>query len=68
MKTEKLTKVLLGIIAIALWVIALNPWLRSLPVAAEEQVSFECTGNLKASVWGAVEPTIGGYSVNLDCD
>ena len=68
MHTEKLTKVLLGIIAIALWVIALNPWLRPLPVAAEEDVSFDCTGSLSANPWGGIEPTLGGYSVTLDCD
>ena len=68
MSTDKLTKVLLGIIAIALWMIVLNPWLRSVPVAAREQVSFECTGRLKANAWGGIEATLGGYSVNLDCD
>ena len=60
MKTEKLTKILLGIIAIALWVIALNPWLRPMPVAAQEEVSFECTGKLRETNWG--------YSIDLDCD
>ena len=68
MNTEKLTKILLGIIAVALWVIALNPWLRPMPVAAQEDVSFECSGRLKASAWGGTEPTIGGYSIDLDCD
>jgi hypothetical protein len=68
MNTDKLTKVLLVMIAIASWIIALNPWLRPVPVAAQEEISFECTGELKPSVWGALEPTIGGFSVELDCD
>ena len=68
MRTEKLTKVLLSISAIALWVIALNPWLRPLPVAAEEDVSFDCTGNLTANMSGGIAPSFGGYSITLDCD
>ena len=32
---DKLTKVLLAVIAVVLWMIALNPWLR--PVAVEAQ-------------------------------
>ncbi len=70
MRTDKLTKVLLGVIAIALWMIAINPWLRPAPVAAQEKVSFEsfkCTGELSANAWGGTEPTIGGYSVELKC-
>ncbi len=69
MRTDKLTKVLLGIIAIALWMVALNPWLRPVPVAAQERISFECTGKLKANpLWGGIEETRGGYSVELDCE
>ncbi len=65
MRIDKLTKVLLGIIAIALWMIALNPWLRPVPVAAQEDISFQCTGKLKARAWGGIED---GYNVELDCD
>jgi hypothetical protein len=36
MRTDKMTKSILGAIAIALWVIALNPWLRPMPVSAGE--------------------------------
>ncbi len=71
MRTDKLTKVLLGIIAIALWTIALSPWLRPAPVAAQEKVSFEsfeCTGELKPKPWGATDPILGGYSVKLKCE
>ncbi len=40
MKTDKITKSLLAAIAIALWMIAMNPWLRPIPVAAEEKVDL----------------------------
>lgn len=40
MKTDRLTKVLLGIIAIALWMIALNPWLRPVHVAAQGEIDL----------------------------
>ena len=36
MKTDRITKVLLAAIATALWMIALNPWLRPMPVAAQD--------------------------------
>ena len=68
MQTDKLTKVLLGTIAIALLMIALNPWLRPAPVGAVEDVSFECTGELRVNTWGATDPPLGGYSIELDCD
>jgi hypothetical protein len=83
MRTDKLTKVLLGVIAIALWMIALNPWLRPVPAAAQEKVSFEsfeCTGELSPRVksildrseeeeriMGATKSKIGGYVVELRC-
>ncbi len=75
MKTDKLTKILLGIIAIALWMLALNPWLQPMPVAAREDVSFQCTGTVKAEpqfdfsrgryVW---DPATARYAMELDCD
>ena len=40
MKTDKLTKSLLVAIAIALWMIAMNPWLRPMPVAAQEKIDL----------------------------
>ena len=40
MKPDNSTKSLLGAIAIALWVIAMNPWLRPIPVAAQEKVDL----------------------------
>lgn len=68
MKTDRLTKVLLGIIAIALLIIASKPWLRPMSVVAKDKVSFSCTGGLEANSWGGVEPKVGGYSVRLYCD
>lgn len=40
MKTDKLTKMLLAAIVVALWMIALNPWLRPMPVAAQEKTDL----------------------------
>lgn len=40
MNIDKLTKNLLAAIAIALWVIALNPWMRPVPVAAQEKTDL----------------------------
>jgi len=37
---DKLTKMLFAAIAIALWMIALNPWLRPMPVAAMQQMDL----------------------------
>lgn len=40
MTTDKPTKMLLAAIAIALWLIALNPWLRPISVAAKGDVDL----------------------------
>ena len=40
MKSDRLTKSLLAAIAIALWMIAMNPWLRPIPVLAQEKVDL----------------------------
>lgn len=37
MKTDKITKSLLAAIAVALWMIAVNPWLRPMPVSAQDR-------------------------------
>jgi hypothetical protein len=37
MASDKLTKVILSAIAVALWIIAINPWLRPVPVSAQEE-------------------------------
>jgi hypothetical protein len=36
MKTDKLTKGILSAIAIALWIIAMNPWLHPVTVSAQD--------------------------------
>ncbi len=70
MKTDKLTKVLLGVIAIALWMLALNPWLQPVPVAAQVGVSFQCTGSLEAKYPATArsEGIVRDYSIRLYCD
>lgn len=35
---DRLTKVLLAAIAIALWINAINPWIRAVPAAAQAEV------------------------------
>jgi hypothetical protein len=40
MKTDNLTKILLAVIAIALWLIAANPWLQPMPVSAQEKTDL----------------------------
>ena len=37
---DKLTKLLLAAIAAALWTIAMNPWLRPMPVAAQGEIDL----------------------------
>ena len=70
MRTDKLIKVLLGIIAVALLMIALNPWLRPAPVAAQQRIAFECRGSLEADspVTARREGIIRDYSIRLDCE
>jgi len=67
MITDRVTKVLLGVIAIALFVIAMNQWVSPAPVMAQGLTSFDCTGELKANAWGGIESTIGGYAIRLNC-
>jgi hypothetical protein len=40
MHTDKLTKTILATIAIALWVIAMNPWLHPMPASAQEKIDL----------------------------
>jgi hypothetical protein len=63
MKTDLYTKAVLTVIAIAL---VLNfASYSSRPALAQGQ--FHCKGKLKANVWGAIEPMIGGYDIEVDC-
>ncbi len=66
MKPDKTTKVLLGLIALGLWLNAMAPlWHKARAVKASER--FTCDGKLKVNVWGATEPMIGGYDVDVTC-
>jgi hypothetical protein len=70
MKTDKTTKALLALIAIALFTIAFDPWLRPQSVGAQAQTPFQCTGDLKGSFQNPLD-TKGqppnGYSVQITC-
>lgn len=66
MKPDKTTKVLLGLIALGLWLNAMVPlWHTARVVKASEK--FTCDGKVKVNAWGATEPTIGGYDVSVTC-
>lgn len=70
---DKITKLLLAAIALALWMILLTSWLQPMPVRAQEVLtsnhpSFSCTGKLTANAYGGVESMVGGYSIKVDCD
>ncbi len=54
MQVDKLTKTLLTFIAIALWMIAMNPWLRPLPVAAQEKVDLSQIESSLTSIAGDI--------------
>jgi hypothetical protein len=41
MRIDKLTKSILAAIAIALWVIAMNPWFHPVSVSAQDDSSIE---------------------------
>ena len=50
MSTDKLTKVLLTAIATALWIIALNPWLKPTPVAAQDYIDLSTLESYVSSI------------------
>jgi hypothetical protein len=66
MRTDRVTKLLLTLIALGLWANALAPAFRSTTVRASS--STHCTGTLKANAWGGEKATIGGYDVDVSCD
>jgi hypothetical protein len=41
--------------------------LRSSSSDVGAQTTLKCTGQLKANAWGGSEPSIGGYSIDLNC-
>ena len=59
-----LTAVSLTVIALCLVVLTLR--VVSVP-SAQAGTSMSCTGDLKANAWGGMEPSIGGYKVNINC-
>jgi hypothetical protein len=61
MNTDKVTKSLLAAIAVALWVIAMNPWLRPMPVAAQERVDL---GRVESSL-DAIQSDISSMETAL---
>lgn len=65
MKVDRLTKALLALIAIGLWLNAVTPFFHSRPVRAMD--TFRCDGKVKVMTYGATEPSIGGYDVDVRC-
>lgn len=51
---------------IALCLVALTLRVVSVP-SAQARALISCTGDLKANAWGGLEPSIGGYKVNINC-
>jgi hypothetical protein len=63
MKSDVSTKILLAVIAVALWTMILGSWLRPEPVAA--QAPTTCTGNLEGD--GAHGSPQHGYALKFTC-
>lgn len=67
MKTDKVTKVLLALIALGLWLNTLAPLFHPARVVkAAEPLS--CNGTVKVNAFGATEAIVGGYAVSLTCN
>jgi hypothetical protein len=64
MRTDKLTKGILVVIGLALWVIALNPWLRPLPVAAQEKTDLSQVEAYLSSIQGDLAHIARGTCIN----
>jgi hypothetical protein len=64
MHTDKLTTSLLGAIAIALWMIAMNPWLQPMPVAAQERVDLSSVESYLANIDSNVSRISRGTCTN----
>ncbi len=62
---DKLTKVLLAVIAVALCMIALNPWLRPIVVEAQR---FASSGNTYHITHELMTPGFRGFEVTLKND
>ncbi len=66
MKTDRYTKVVLTIIAICLILLAFDISLVGQARAAVSGTYF-CSGEAEASVYGGIEPQIGGYDFQFTC-
>ena len=64
MKTDRLTKLLLAAIATALWIIALNPWLHPIPVAAQSESYLRSIRADVSSIQSDVNAIWGGICIN----
>jgi hypothetical protein len=49
MKTDAATKILLALIASALWIMILGSWLGPRPVAAQAPTPVTCSGDLRGN-------------------
>ena len=61
---DKSTKFLLLVIAVALWMIALNPWLRPVAVAAAQEVDLISIESYLSSIESDVESIYWGTCLN----
>ena len=63
--TDRTTKLLLLLIALAIFANTVVSLARPVRVRAAD--SFSCEGTLKANAYGGIQATIGGYRVDIDC-
>lgn len=62
MKTDRVTKILLALIALGLFA---NTFWK--PTQVRASGNLKCTGSVKVNPWGTSEPTIGGYNIDVTC-
>jgi len=75
MTTDRTTKFLLLLIALALLLNVANTWLQPVPVLAQfvglspiqKPNTLRCSGKLKANAYGGIKESIGGYDMELEC-
>jgi hypothetical protein len=63
---DRTTKLILGVIAVGLWVNAILPMFRPTRTL-KASTSFKCSGQLKAKEFGATVANGGGYYVDVTC-
>ena len=64
MRTDRYTRIMLTVIAVALLAIVLRPEVKA---ASAQASSVHCTGTLRANAFGGTEKLIGGYQVDISC-